>query len=219
MSHTNETTVIFKNKSFDLKIVEDVDYLLGLVKTDDDVPFWAVLWPAAIGMSEYIWENIDFTGQRVLELGAGLGLVGLVAAAKRGEVVQTDFIAEALQLAQENAGKNGITNVTQVLADWRDFQIGEKFDWILGSDILYDPSVHPYLRKIFNENLVQGGRILLADPGRDDAGRFIESLEKAGWDVIKVTKKVFESGRRVNVSLYLLKPKPQTGGTVCGRVL
>lgn len=207
MSYTNETTVVFKNKSFSVKVVEDVDYLLGLVKTDDDVPFWAVLWPAAIGMSEYIWENIDFMGQRVLELGAGLGLVGLVAAEKRAEVVQTDFIPEALQLAQENAEINGIANIKYVLADWRDFRIGEKFDWILGSDILYEPKLHPYLQKIFQANLAPGGSVVVADPGRDDAKRFIGELAQAGWDVKTVAKEVYENGRRVNVSLYFLQSK------------
>lgn len=207
MSYTNETTVVFKNKSFSVKVVEDVDYLLGLVKTDDDVPFWAVLWPAAIGMSEYIWENIDFMGQRVLELGAGLGLVGLVAAEKQAQVVQTDFIPEALQLAQENSEINGIANIKNVLADWRDFQIDEKFDWILGSDILYEPKLHPYLLKIFQENLAPGGSVVVADPGRDDAKKFIEELAQAGWDVKTVAKEVYENGRRVNVSLYFLQSK------------
>lgn len=207
MSYTNETTVVFKNKSFSVKVVEDVDYLLGLVNTDDDVPFWAVLWPAAIGMSEYIWENIDFMGQRVLELGAGLGLVGLVAAEKQAQVVQTDFIPEALQLAQENSEINGIANIKNVLADWRDFQIDEKFDWILGSDILYEPKLHPYLLKIFQENLAPGGSVVVADPGRDDAKKFIEELAQAGWDVKTVAKEVYENGRRVNVSLYFLQSK------------
>lgn len=207
MSYTNETTVVFKGKSFNMKVVEDIDYLLGLVKTDDDVPFWAVLWPAAIGMSEYLWENAEFTGKRVLELGAGLGLVGLVAAAKQAQVVQTDFIPEAIQLAQENAELNGIHNIEYVLADWRDFRINAKFDWIIGSDILYEPKLHPYLQQIFKESLVPGGSIALADPGRDDAKKFIEDLRQAGWHVTTVIKEVYETGRRVKVTLYFLKPK------------
>lgn len=207
MNKTKETTVVFKGKSFHLKVVDDIDYLLGLVKTDDDVPFWAVLWPAAIGMSEFLWENIDFTGKRVLELGAGLGLVGLVAAVKQAQVLQTDFIPEAVQLAQENAELNGINNIQYVLADWRDFQVSAKFDWIIGSDILYEPKLHPYLHKIFRANLEPGGSIVLADPGREDAKRFIEDLRQAGWSVSTEITEVYETGRRVEISLYFLKPK------------
>lgn len=206
MQHTTETTVMFQGRSFNLHLIEDIDYLLGLVKTDDDIPFWAVLWPAAIGMSEYLWESVNFDGKRVLELGAGLGLVGIVAAAKGATLVQTDFISEALTLAQENAKANGIENISYVLADWRKFVLAEQFDWIIGSDILYEPKLHPYLKSIFKTNLAQGGTIALADPGRDDAVRFVEELCQEGFKVETVVKEVFETGRKVRVSLYFLKP-------------
>lgn len=205
MDFTTETTVLFSGKSFDIRIVEDVDYLMDLVKTDDDVPFWAVLWPAALGMSEYFWENVSFTGKRALELGAGLGLVGIVAAAKCAAVVQTDFIPESLKLAQENAKANGISNISYVLADWRNFCINDKFDWIIGSDILYEPRMHPFLKEIFKKNLSPEGTIALADPGRDDAKKFIEELSCDGYRVETVVKEVFETGRKITVSLYFLK--------------
>lgn len=205
MEYTVETTVMLPGRSFNIQVVEDVDYLLDLVKTDDDVPFWAVLWPAAIAMAEYFWENINLEGKMILELGAGLGLVGIIAAAKGGNITQTDFIPEALKLAQENARANGINNITYVLADWRKFAIEESFDWILGSDILYEPKLHPYLKDIFTKSLKAGGTLALADPGRDDARKFIDELRLDGYQVQRETKSVFEAGRKVQVSLYLLK--------------
>jgi len=161
MGYTSETTVMFPGKTFKINVVEDVDYLLDLVETDDDVPFWAVLWPAALGMAEYFWENTSFGEKRILELGAGLGLVGIVAAAKGAEVVQTDFIPEALQLAEENAKINHITKIERVLADWRKFPLDERFDLIIGSDILYEPTLHPFLKEIFLTNLKPGGQWFL----------------------------------------------------------
>jgi predicted nicotinamide N-methyase len=204
MANTGATTVVFTGKSFNLKIIEDVDYLLDLVRSEDDVPFWAVLWPAAIGMSEYIWENIDFTGKRVLELGAGLGLVGITAAAKQASLVQSDFIQEALDFSEENAGLNGISNISYVLADWRDFVIEEKFDWILGSDILYEPKLHSYLKDVFCSNLKPGGTIVLSDPGRDYAVKFIQEMELDGFVINTVVKQVYETGRNIDVTLYFL---------------
>ncbi len=205
MELTAETIVMFPGRNFTVRVVEDVDYLLGLVKTDDDVPFWAVLWPAAIGMSEYLWENVSFAGKQVLELGAGLGLVGIVTAAKKANLVQTDFIPEALKLAEENAKLNGINNIAYVLADWRVFELEDRFDWIIGSDILYEPKLHPFLKRIFKNNLARGGIIALADPGRDDAKRFIEDMRQEGYDVETASKQVFETGRKVHISLYFLR--------------
>ncbi|WP_418791195.1 class I SAM-dependent methyltransferase [Phosphitispora sp. TUW77] len=203
--YTSETVVMFNGKTFKINVVEDVDYLLDLVKTDDDVPFWAVLWPAALGMAEYFWENTVFDGKRVLELGAGLGLVGIVAAAKGAEVVQTDFIPEALQLAKQNARINDINNIQYVLSDWRKFLLDEQFDIIVGSDILYEPTLHPFLKDIFKNNLKPGGVIILADPGRGDAKRFIDILQNEGYHTYTVTKEVFETGRKINVSIYFMK--------------
>jgi len=205
MGYTGETDIIFKGKTICMKVVQDADYLLGLMKTDDDVSFWAVLWPAAVAMSEYFWENIDFQGQRVLELGAGLGLAGIVAAVRNADLVQTDFIPEALALAQENARCNGINNISYMLADWREFSISERFHWIIGSDILYEPNLYPFLKKIFRENLMPGGSVILSDPGRADAQRFIEELRRDGYDIKTVVKEIFEAGRRIQVSIYFLK--------------
>lgn len=204
MEHTKETAVMLSDRAFRLKVVENIDYLLGLVKNDDDVPFWAIIWPAAVGLAEYVWENIDFTGSTALELGAGLGLVGVVAAAKGAQLVQTDFISEALELAKENAQLNGINNINYCLADWRNFQIEEKFDWILGSDILYEPKLHFYIKQILAANLKPGGTVVLADPGREDAKKFIEALAADGYDRTKVTRQVSDAGREVTVSLYFL---------------
>lgn len=205
MDYTKETAVKLEGRTFKMKVIDDIDYLLGLVKSDDDVPFWAVLWPAAEGMSEYFWDNIDFRGQRVLELGAGLGLVGIVTAAKEAGVVQTDFIPEALELAKENAKINGINNITYSLSDWREFSLTEKFDWIVGSDILYEPNLHPHLKSIFSNNLKTGGCIALADPGRDDAQKFIKQLVTEGFTVETVTREVHDHVRWVKVSLYFVR--------------
>ena len=46
------------------------------------MPYWAELWPAGLALAHALPERLD--GVRVVELGAGLGVPSLVAAA-RGE--------------------------------------------------------------------------------------------------------------------------------------
>lgn len=207
MRHTVETAVTLEEKTFYIKSIEDVDWLLELVKTDDDVPFWAVLWPAAVSMSEYFWEYVDFSGLRVLELGAGLGLAGMVASAKGASTVQTDFIPESLQLAKENAEINGINNISYLLADWRSFPIEEQFDRIIGSDILYEPKLHPCLEKIFADNLKSGGTVVIADPGREDAKKFIRKLSQGLFSLETVTRETYDCGHKIIVTIYFLTKK------------
>src|SRR5690349_7060332 len=52
-------------------------------------PYGVVLWPAAIALAHELLTR-DLTGARILELGAGTGLPGIVAASRGARVVQTD---------------------------------------------------------------------------------------------------------------------------------
>ena len=68
-------------------------------------------------------------GDRVLDLGCGSGIIGMVAAhlAPKQTVVMTDADAYALDLAARNCEHNGITNVRIVAADVVDTIASERF--------------------------------------------------------------------------------------------
>lgn len=172
-----------KIEDMTLKITEaaDINTLLAGVENDDDIPFWSVLWPSAIAMARFLRGLSIPAGSRVLELGAGVGLAGLVAAQRGGRVTQTDFIPGALALQKTNAEQNGITGMQHELADWRSFELGRKFDCIIGSDILYEPKLHGCLEKIFQNCLEDKGILILADPGREGGKIFIEELLAEGF--------------------------------------
>ncbi len=175
---TRETAVHLPGLTVSLAVVEDVEELITDPSDEDKVPLWAEIWPAARGLSEYIWKNIDFGGQTVLELGAGLGLTGVVCGLKGARVTFSDYQASALEVASINAGKNGLVDVDFFLGDWRNFNLQREFDWIVGSDILYDPKYHPYLQQIFISNLKPGGSLLFSHPGRKASFQFIEEWLK-----------------------------------------
>src|SRR5947209_1398979 len=55
------------------------------------LPYGVALWPSAIALAhEVATRAAAFRGRRVLELGAGTGLPGIVAGTLGGQVVQTD---------------------------------------------------------------------------------------------------------------------------------
>lgn len=65
------------------------------------------LWPAATILARFIAQNLHvFEGQRVLEVGAGLGLCGLVAGRRAKEVILTDYNITCLQQLQEHVCLN-----------------------------------------------------------------------------------------------------------------
>ena len=159
-----------------LEVVANVEDLVTDPEDDDQIPYWAELWPAARGLAQHIWEKIDFQGGTVLELGAGLGLPGLVAALKGGLVTFSDYKDESLEIIARNAALNGIRGAAYLLADWRYFEVEQKFDWIIGSDVLYNPSLNPYVAGILERNLAPGGNLLFAHPSRPVTKEFLDGL-------------------------------------------
>jgi len=146
------------------------------------VPYGVVLWPAAIALAHEV-EARPMPGLRVLELGAGTGLPGIVAASLGARVVQTDLQEVALFVMKKNAERNAITSIEQREADWRSWSDPETYDLILGSDILYAESMHVHLRRIFESSLAPGGTVLVSDPFRKDSFTLLEAMEADGWKV------------------------------------
>lgn len=145
------------------------------------LPYGIVLWPAAIALAHEVAAR-SVQGARVLELGAGTGLPGIVAATLGARVVQTDRNAAALAVCRRNAALNGVV-LEQRAADWTEWRETATYDLILGADILYDESVHPQLRQIFDTSLASGGQLLLSDPFRRPSFDLMEAMAADGWNV------------------------------------
>jgi predicted nicotinamide N-methyase len=148
------------------------------------LPYGVSLWPSAIALAHEVATRAgSFRGRTVLELGAGTGLPGIVAATLGGRVVQTDRDELALSVCRLNRERNRALAIESRLADWTRWDDAGHYDWILGSDILYGEPLHPDLRRIFESNLARRGRILLADPFRSASLRLLEAMEEDGWRI------------------------------------
>jgi methyltransferase-like protein 23 len=146
------------------------------------LPYGIVLWPAALALAHEITTR-PVAGARVLELGAGTGLPGIVAASLGARVVQTDNQEVVLFLCRKNAERNGVAGIEHRVADWTAWQDDARYDHIIGSDVLYAGELHPHLRRIFERNLAPGGTLLLADPFRKASIELLEAMEAEGWRV------------------------------------
>lgn len=144
-------------------------------------PYGVVLWPAALALANDLASR-DLAGARVLELGAGTGLPGIVAAARGARVVQTDRQKLALHVCAENAKRNSVA-IEHRIADWTAWTDRDTYDFVIGADILYADPLHPFLTQIFTSNLAPGGTVLLADPFRTESMALFESLEAGGWSI------------------------------------
>lgn len=157
---------------------EDEQRFLGAERR---LPYGIVLWPAAIALAHEIASR-DVSGKRILELGAGTGLPGIVAASLGADVVQTDKHDVAMYVAKKNAERNGVT-VEHREGDWTAWTDDARYDVILASDVLYGKDMHPHLRRIFETNLAPGGKIFVSDPLRKTSFPLLETMDADGWSV------------------------------------
>lgn len=175
----------------------------------EQLPYGVALWPAAIALAHDVASRPEqFRGRTLLELGAGTGLPGIVAASLGASVVQTDRHELAMSVCRLNGERNGVGAVEHRLADWTEWEDAARYDWILGSDVLYGEALHPHLRRIFEGNLAPGGRVLLADPFRGTSLRLLEALEADGWTVALAKWNVGEEATPRPIGVFELSPPP-----------
>ena len=69
-------------------------------------PYWSIIWRSGVALAREL-SGVSLDGMRVVELGCGLGIPSLAAARGGASALATDSDAEALDLVERNARKNG----------------------------------------------------------------------------------------------------------------
>src|SRR5215210_755328 len=113
---------------------------------EEFLPYWAELWPSAVALARAVSRRA-LSGRRVLELGCGLGLPALAAAAAGGRVLATDWSPDAVAITARNAERNGLRLATaRYRWDADPAVLGAPWQLVLASDVLYEArNVEPLL--------------------------------------------------------------------------
>jgi predicted nicotinamide N-methyase len=143
---------------------------------EEFLPYWAELWPSASALARAVGVRA-LRGARVLELGCGLGLPSLAAAAAGGRVLATDWAPDAMALLERNAARNRLAIEVQTVSWAAPEAIVARAPWdlVIASDVLYEPRNGEALLPLLPRRVDVRGEIWLADPGRVAAAPFLKA--------------------------------------------
>ena len=148
---------------------------------EEFLPYWAELWSSGVALAHEVARR-SLRGAPVVELGCGLGLPSIAAALAGGRVLATDWSPQAVEAAAENARRNQVELETAVVPWSAPEAIVERAPWrfVLASDVLYERRNVDLLLELLPRLVDETGEVLIADPGRGPAARFLEEAP-AGW--------------------------------------
>ena len=165
---------------------------------------------------------------RVLDLGSGIGSVGMIAAwrLQSARFVTIEAQQQSVRLAAKSAAYNGLNDRYEIrLADFRSreaFSSGEQFDLVLGSPPYFPPgtgieSDHPQraacrfemrgdigdYARVAAERLAPGGLFACVFPDIDRA-RVEEASALSALTIVRRRPVVFREGERPLIALFAM---------------
>ena len=179
-----ELVVALPGRELSLLAPRDSDALLSeeAFEQEEFLPYWAELWPSSVALARAIARR-PLKGRRTIELGCGLGLPAIAAAAAGGRVLATDWSPDAVAITARNAERNGVVLATALFRwDAAPEPLGPRWPLVLASDVLYEARNVDPLLELLPRLTAAPGEVWLADPGRAPAARFFE-LAAQRWQI------------------------------------
>jgi predicted nicotinamide N-methyase len=171
-------------------------------------PMWSKLWEASAVLVQHMAELPVDHRRSILELGSGLGVAGITAAAMGHDVTLTEYDPNALMFLQANVAQNNCERAKVHRLDWFQPDLEGDFDLIIGSELVYQEAAMDALGGIFERYLRPQGRVILAERVRSTGTLFFDRM--APRFHIQTQKHSLRSkGRSETVVLFEMTPKEE----------
>lgn len=174
------------------------------------MPYWADIWPASVGLARWLMRGGDLSGVRALDLGCGIGVAGLAAATRGAEVCFADLAAEALDFARFNTRGFDPRRLRFEQFDWFRRTLEGPFDLLLLADVSYEERNFDPLIRHLREALAPSGRALLCDPFRAAGDHFLARVGAEGYHAELESFDTSFSGDRIPLRLATLRRSDAT---------
>jgi len=189
---------LFTPKSID-RFIDSTDAMAGF-------PLWAKIWEASTVLADYLARQPAQSHGTLLEIGCGLGLVGIAAAKAGYRVTMTEIDSHALNFARANALLNDCPEIVVERLDWNAPALKGLFDTIVGSETIYKPEDIDNLEALFDRYLDPKGTIVLSAEIRSNDVDFWRRMEPRYH--IQARRQTLRSDQgEAHIALFRLKPR------------
>ena len=161
-----EVSIVCKTK-------RDISVETPLDKRDDESlgwGYWNRIWPSEVALSECLIHQFfptKMAGAKVLEIGCGTGLAGVVAAQLGAFTMFSDMVPITLEAVKETCQLNHISNFDTCTLDWSEkIESKEHYDVVLGSEVFYDEEILANISHVLEQVLASEGKGMFCDPNR-----------------------------------------------------
>lgn len=189
---TDTADIVIRNRKFSFFVPKSLDRFIDPENVFNNFPLWAKIWEPCLILADYLASMPVNPEKRFLEIGGGLGLVGIVASSFGHKVTMTEYNHDALNFANANAHINNCSSNIEIKElDWNKPELKGTFDRILGCEIIYKKeSFYPILR-LFRTYLKEDGEILLSERARKSSMEFFRQMSE--HFNIKAQKKIIRN--------------------------
>ncbi|MGR8947993.1 MAG: class I SAM-dependent methyltransferase [Gammaproteobacteria bacterium] len=162
---------------------------------------FGVVWESGEVLARLMWMR-DFNGEKILEIGCGIGLASLILGIRSQNISATDRHPQAQRFLDYNTALNEITPIKFERCSWEqpESSLG-KFDLIIGSDLLYDRDCIEPLCHFIDLHAETTCEVMLIDPNRGLRSTFSKQMERLGFTTTPRIKVELELPENYNGSI------------------
>ncbi len=156
-------------------------------------PLFGLVWPSGIQLAARVAAHPVTTGERILEIGCGLGLASLVGHRRGADITASDCHPLAASFLRENERLNEMSAVPYRHGMWSEGLmtgaaqqrqayplVTGRFDLIVGSDVLYERDDSGSLPWFISQHAAPGAQIWIVDPDRSNRTAFNRQMAELG---------------------------------------